>query len=244
MVSVCMLTKKIKFRNMKFLKLLIVLVFFYNFGGSTSSSSSGGDLNNITYPYHLPETCRWQAYELQRDGNDTVLYIASTKLLVKDLSIKNKTLRLVDPDIAVWDCSLPTLPRRVSYYDNNIFNLYYSLTSSLFTSEISFFNCTEEIEDLSYKLINCTIGPWSSSRVYAAQTYSSVDSIPKSCRYVGTTLTTYLTSWDDIDGAHLMQILRQGFVANWITTDDYDLASLQYNKMCSPLQFCWSYVTR
>jgi hypothetical protein len=226
---------------MKFLNLLIVLFLLYNnFGGT--SSSSGGDLPNITYPYFLPGTCRWKAFELQRDGNDTVLYVDDIEYQVKDLSVTDKTLTLVQPDLAVRNCGVTTYTQFQSFMNiGDVSRIYFYRILS--TYAVSVFNCTEELEDTKlYKLKNYTTGP--GSKVYAALNfygdYDAVNTIPRSCRYVGRAMTSYDlgTIWDDIDDAHLMQILRKGFVVSW------DPGNEDIKKICSPLQLCWSYTFR
>ncbi|KAF3325268.1 putative serine/threonine-protein kinase [Carex littledalei] len=211
---------------MKFLNLLIVLFLFYNFFGG-SRSSSCGDLRDISYPYHLPGTCKLKAYELQCDGNDTVLYIGATKYLVKDVSIKNKTLRVLDPELAIGGCHLPS---KSLSWGSNILTWYSSYASSNF---IYFFNCTHEVEDSMYKLIDCMDGP--RSRVYALNTFNiEVQSTPKSCRYVGSTAANSEVQkrWNNTDGVEIMQMLRQGFVVSW------DQGSI--DESCPRLQDCWT----
>ncbi|KAF3325260.1 serine/threonine-protein kinase [Carex littledalei] len=211
---------------MKFLNLLIVLFLFYNFFGG-SRSSSCGDLRDISYPYHLPGTCKLKAYELQCDGNDTVLYIGATKYLVKDVSIKNKTLRVLDPELAIGGCHLPS---KSFSWGSNILTWYSSYDRSNF---IYFFNCTDGVEDSMYKLIDCMDGP--RSRVYALNTYNiEVQSTPKSCRYVGSTAANSEVQmrWNNTDGVEIMQMLRRRFVVSW------DQGSIA--ESCPRLQDCWT----
>ncbi|XP_078154089.1 rust resistance kinase Lr10-like [Carex rostrata] len=211
---------------MKFLNLLIVLFLFYNFGGS--SSSSCGELGNITYPYHLPGNCKWKPFELQCDGNDTVLYMGATKYLVKDMSIENMTLRLVDPDLPVGGCRLPDQQILSKHY--NLFDWYSGINI------IYFFNCTEEVDDSMYKPIQCMDGP--RSRIYAVysnDSYLSLSITPKSCRCVASSVadSEVVTHWNDTDGKDMMQMLNRGIVAGWGS-----------DESCSPLQFCWSSTKR
>ncbi|KAF3319910.1 serine/threonine-protein kinase [Carex littledalei] len=184
------------------------------------SSSSCGELGNITYPYYLPGTCKWKAYELQCDGNDTVLYIGATKYLVKDMSIENKTLRLVDPDLAVGGCRLPK---------QTTFTEYPSIFDSYNNYIIYFFNCTEEVEDSMYKLIDCMDGR---SRVYAAYDSGITGDIPNSCSLAGHTVADYevYKRWNDSDGVDMMKMLRWGVILRWDIIDD---------DMCSLSSYCW-----
>ncbi|XP_078149651.1 rust resistance kinase Lr10-like [Carex rostrata] len=230
---------------MKFINLLIFLFLFYNF--ECSSSSSFGELHNITYPYHLPGACKWKAYELQCDGNDTVLYIGATKYLVKDMSVENKTLRIVDPDLAAGGCRLPKQTLSLNKYPN-LDNWYSIKEFALYDNwyyyrSVHFFNCTEEVEDNKmYKLIDCMDGP--RSRVYAAYSHDA-GSTPKSCRYVGGTVSNYevYKHWNDSNGVDMMKMLRGGFVVSWNRTEFAIIApelGVNNNKMCSGLEFCWS----
>ncbi|KAF3325273.1 hypothetical protein FCM35_KLT10344 [Carex littledalei] len=206
---------------MKFLNLVIILFLFYNFGGS--SSSSCGELGNITYPYHLPRTCNWKCYEMQCEGNNTVLNIGTTKYFVKDMSIKNKTLWLVDPDLAVG--GLPNQTVSLDQY-RHLFTPYSISFSEIF---IYFFNCTEEVDDSeNYKLI--MNGPH--SRVYAG-VFNLVHSTPKSCRHVGSTVfdSDIFMVWDGIDGVGLMKILTRGIMVSW---------EVDAVHQCYLLSYCWS----
>ncbi|KAF3335343.1 serine/threonine-protein kinase [Carex littledalei] len=225
---------------MKFLNLLIVLFLFYNFGGSRSSSC--GELGNITYPYHLPGTCNWKAYELQCNGHDTVLSIGATTYLVKDMSIENMTLRLVDPDLAKGRCRLQKQDFFSYEYQNpsSKVSTWFSLGEY---SAITFFNCMEELEDSMYKLIHCMDEP--RSRIYAGFD-NFAGSIPKSCAHVATTAADFdvETRWNDTDGVELMRILRQGFVVNWKREVSF-FDGPEYNKKtCSLLKHCWASAKR
>ncbi|XP_078159183.1 LEAF RUST 10 DISEASE-RESISTANCE LOCUS RECEPTOR-LIKE PROTEIN KINASE-like 2.5 isoform X2 [Carex rostrata] len=225
---------------MKLLILLIVLFLFYNFGGS--SSSSCGELRNITYPSNLRGACLRKAFELQCNGNDTVLYFEDTKYLVKDMSVENETLRLVDPYMAVGECRLPNQTFPWDQYST-------LLGWHPRGFDILFFNCTEEVEDSMYKQIHCMDGPDRRSRVYAVYSYNSAPDVQgtlKSCKYVGRTVadSEITDRWNDIDAVDMMQMLRRGVEVSWnftflgvsISSDPWD-----DNEGCSLLQFCWSY---
>ncbi|XP_078149654.1 LEAF RUST 10 DISEASE-RESISTANCE LOCUS RECEPTOR-LIKE PROTEIN KINASE-like 2.4 [Carex rostrata] len=206
---------------MKFLNFVIVLFLFYNFGGSFSSSC--GELGNLTYPYHLPGTCNWKAYEMYCEGNNTVFYIGATKYFVKDMSIKNKTFWLVDPDLAVG--GLPNQTVSLDQYRHSFTPYSFSFIEIF----IYFFNCTEEVDDSdNYKLI--MNGP--RSRVYAG-VFNLVGSTPKSCRPVGSVLidSNMVMVWDEIDGVEMMKMLRRGIMVSW----DVDAV-----HQCSLLSYCWS----
>ncbi|KAF3325270.1 putative receptor-like protein kinase [Carex littledalei] len=206
-----------------------------------SRSSSCGELGNITY--QLPGTCNWKVYELQCNGNDTVLYIGTTTYLVKDRWNENQTLRLVDPDLAEGACRLPKQTFTWSQYPN-LFTWYNQEETYDF---VGFFSCTEGVEDSTYKLIHCMDGPH--SRVYAAYLLYWVDAgnTPKSCRYVGRTPANYDVQihWNDTDGVELMRMLRQGFLVSWNMTHWPFFYGLENDeKHCSLLPHCWSSTKR
>ncbi|XP_078173673.1 wall-associated receptor kinase carboxy-terminal protein [Carex rostrata] len=226
---------------MKFLNLLIVLFLFYNFGCYRSSSC--GELGNITYPYHLPGTCNWKAYELQCNGHNTVLSIGAPPYLVKDMSIENKTLRLVDPDLAEGRCRFP---KQDFLYPNpsSVFT-WFSIPEYSVYSDIIFFNCTKQLEDSMYKLIHCMDEP--RSRIYAGFGYDIAGSIPKSCAYVASTITDYQVQmrWNDTNGVELMRMLRQGFLVSWSQTVVSFFYGPEYDKkVCSLLKHCWASAKR
>ncbi|KAF3325276.1 hypothetical protein FCM35_KLT10347 [Carex littledalei] len=219
---------------MKFLNLLIFLFLFYNFGDSSSSSCK--ELRIFIYPsYGISRTCNWKASELKCDGNDTALYIGDTKYLVKDMSVENKTLRLVDPYLEVGGCRLPNQTLSLDHYGDPNVLAWYNL--------IYFFSCTEEVEDNNlYKQIHCMDGPH--SRVYAVYSDNAyLGSTPKSCRYLGRTVpgSEVNLRWHDTDGDEMMQMLTQGFVARWSTTN---INIGGDNKMPSSLQYCWDSTKR
>ncbi|KAF3340006.1 serine/threonine-protein kinase [Carex littledalei] len=178
------------------------------------------ELGNITSPYYLPGTCKWKAYELQCDGNDTVLYIGASKYLVKDISMENMTLRVVDPDLALGSCRLPK---------QTTFTEYPSIFDSYNNYIIYFFNCTEKVEDSMYKLIDCMDGR---SRVYAAYDSGITGDIPNSCSLAGHTVADYVVykHWNDTDGVDMMKMLRWGVILRWDIIDD---------DMCSLSSYCW-----
>ncbi|XP_028549796.1 LEAF RUST 10 DISEASE-RESISTANCE LOCUS RECEPTOR-LIKE PROTEIN KINASE-like 2.5 isoform X2 [Dendrobium catenatum] len=81
--------------------------------GRGSCSSSCGNLQNIRYPFHLrgdPTECGGPDFELNCEGNNTILEIHRKKFYVIDISYRDSEIMLVDVGLAKGNCV--NLPER------------------------------------------------------------------------------------------------------------------------------------
>ncbi|KAL0903386.1 hypothetical protein M5K25_027762 [Dendrobium thyrsiflorum] len=77
--------------------------------GKGSCSSSCGSLLNIRYPFHLrgdPAECGSSDFELNCEGNNTILDIHQRKYYVKDISYRDYKIMLVDVGLSHDNCGL------------------------------------------------------------------------------------------------------------------------------------------
>ncbi|KAJ3704360.1 hypothetical protein LUZ61_008065 [Rhynchospora tenuis] len=241
-----------------------LLIFFLLFSNVAESISSlCREMENITYPHHIPGSCGGKFFQLYCEGNKPFLYLQSTKFLVTDISFQDQTFRLVDPLLAAGDCRLPNQTLYMKEISAYFFNL--NLDANGNRAFLTFVNCTQKLtnNDSTPEIywhieIPCMSGP--RSRVYATISFDSyylLRDMPESCSYLGSAFTD-----DIIDvGADIMHILRKGFVVNWNSygnqslywsgddayargaewrhwTDiDYDVPT---GQTCSVLQYCWT----
>ncbi|KAJ1688354.1 hypothetical protein LUZ63_019744 [Rhynchospora breviuscula] len=227
-----------------------LLTFFLLFWNVVDSISSCRDLQNITYPNHMPGSCGGKLFELYCEGDNPFFYVQSTKYLLTDISFQNQTLRLVDPLLAAGDCHIPNLTLYLKESSQYSFNMNYSFNQNGYYL-LTFVNCTREINDSSYKVIPCMSGP--RSTVYATSSDLSLNmlnmyyvfDLPESCSYLSSALTEDSIEQNDM-GDDIMVILRKGFVVSWnyqpgqfADWRNYPL-SFPTAQACSVLQYCWT----
>ncbi|XP_020251698.1 rust resistance kinase Lr10-like isoform X2 [Asparagus officinalis] len=192
----------------------IVSYLFFISVGSTSGvegkeicRSSCGSLHNISYPFRLkgdPVNCGDPSYELECDGNKTVVEILSGKYLVMNIFHENATIHIIGTGFVSGSCNLPIqslssrfIPTSYKYLEDQ--------------SWATFVNCSKKIENNIYRPIPCL--SQNNKFVYVTSEYYVVNLLP-SCSYLT------MVPVDDVDitttGGNVFQVLQNGFSLSWI----------------------------
>ncbi|GMI74906.1 hypothetical protein like AT1G66920 [Hibiscus trionum] len=129
--------------------LFIFLFFIPCFHARTlqQCSSSCGDLKDISYPFRLdgdPAACGDVGFQLSCQNNATILNLRGGKYYVKAISYNERTIRIVDVNLANGSCGLP----------NRSLSMSEATQDSRFPSLITFWqanfvNCSSIIPELA-----------------------------------------------------------------------------------------------
>ncbi|XP_065861173.1 LEAF RUST 10 DISEASE-RESISTANCEUS RECEPTOR-LIKE PROTEIN KINASE-like 2.5 [Euphorbia lathyris] len=172
-------------------------------------SSSCGDIN-ISFPFRLttdPARCGDSDYELSCTDNQPILQFHSGKYFVKQISYDTQIIRLVDFNLAPAKCSLPY--NSLSIDDLRSDSRYRGLVSSTFTS---FFRCSNEIKDQSYREVPCLTQ--NGSHFYVTYSNYIISDLQGSCSFVSRVPTIYhavlYPSYDSI-----LKLMASGFDLEW-----------------------------
>ncbi|KAI0511060.1 hypothetical protein KFK09_011678 [Dendrobium nobile] len=121
--------------------------------GKRSCSSSCGSLQNIKYPFHLrgdPAECGGSDFELNCEGNNTILEIHRSKYYVKDISYHDYKITLVDVNLAHGNCNLPS----GSIYPGDYMETFWLEWLDI-QGQATFINCSAKTNIPSYEIVPC-----------------------------------------------------------------------------------------
>ncbi|KAL0903371.1 hypothetical protein M5K25_027745 [Dendrobium thyrsiflorum] len=173
--------------------------------GRGSCSSSCGNLQNIRYPFHLKGDsieCGGPDFELNCEGNNTVLEIHQKKFYVIDISYRDSEITVVDVGLAKGDCvNLPD--RSVDIVDYvGVFRF-----GRDYIGQATFINCSVKIDDPSYKIVPCLSK--NNSQIYVIFNTLSVGDLPVNCHFL------YTVPLNDMLQHSIFDQLKLGFRMNW-----------------------------
>ncbi|KAI0511036.1 hypothetical protein KFK09_011654 [Dendrobium nobile] len=175
--------------------------------GRGSCSSSCGNLQNIRYPFHLrgdPTECGGPDFELNCEGNNTVLEIHRKKFYVIDISYRDSEIMLVDVGLAKGNCV--NLPERSVNPDDYLGVFRFGRA---YIGQATFINCSVKIDDPSYKIVPC-LSKNNSQIFYALFEILSVGHLPVNCHFL------YTVPLNDNRLQHsIFDQLKLGFRINW-----------------------------
>ncbi|WCJ33262.1 Protein kinase family protein [Euphorbia peplus] len=174
-------------------------------------SSSCGDIT-INYPFRLttdPQLCGDPDYELSCQNNQTLLNFHSGKYFIKQINYLSHMIRLVDFNLASENCSLPY--SSLSVDDLRDGSRYRGSVSTTFTS---FFKCSNESKDPSYREIPCLIQNGSMFHFYVTYGNYIISGLQGPCSFVSRVPTIYQAvlnpSYDSI-----VKLMASGFDLEW-----------------------------
>ncbi|KAL0903383.1 hypothetical protein M5K25_027758 [Dendrobium thyrsiflorum] len=172
--------------------------------GKESCSSSCGSLENIRYPFHLrgdPANCGGSDFELNCEGNNTIIDIHQRKYYVKDISYRDYKIMLVDVGLSHGNCGL----LGGSIYPNNFRETFwYELYSH---DQAIFVNCSVKLNDSSSEILPCVSK--NNSTVYVSFIPFYVGYFPENCQFL---YTIPLIENNDLSK---FDQLKLGFWLNW-----------------------------
>ncbi|KAE8677789.1 PR5-like receptor kinase [Hibiscus syriacus] len=176
---------------------------------------------SISYPFRLttqPPNCGDFPFEIHCDSsNRTVLVTNQGVFYVQNISYERNTVRAIDPNLAVDDCSLPR--GTLSFWDYIYRNLPYSLVFP-FTS-MYLVNCSMPVNSSSYiDASRCSVNssgsdPPRDSYVYFLDERTHPHDFDESCR-IEALVPIMVESINDLLNSDIYNLLKQGFEFSWI----------------------------
>ncbi|KAH0775778.1 hypothetical protein KY290_007189 [Solanum tuberosum] len=199
--------------QLKYFTLILQIIFLQtsNAWKINCPDSACGDIRNIRHPFHLntdPKYCHLLGFELACEGNQTVIWLSSKKLLVQGIDYINQTIHLVDPTLQTDDlCSL--IPSKLTTFYNNIyfFGLYFYASERRVAAPIFMFNCPSAVNDSTFvEISGCKISRYTYLKIGEMK----VSEVSDGCRaeYIG------FTSWPNINNisrSDIHQAILYGF---------------------------------
>ncbi|KAL4378853.1 hypothetical protein GQ457_02G038510 [Hibiscus cannabinus] len=177
----------------------------------------------ISYPFRLTTQsrhCGDPPFEIHCDSRKrTVLVSNYGRFYVQNISYERNTVRVIDPNLAVDDCSLPRCS--LSFWDNINMNrsLPYSL-NFLFTS-MYLVNCSKPVNSSSYiDASRCSVNTSSSDPppdwyVYFLDERTHPRDFDESCR-IEALVPVMVQDINDLLTSDIYNLLKQGFEFSWI----------------------------
>ncbi|KAA8532631.1 hypothetical protein F0562_032553 [Nyssa sinensis] len=172
-------------------------------------SSSCGD-QNISYPFRLkgdPASCGDPDYELSCSNNKTIMEYYSGKFYVKKISYENRTLNIVDVNLANGTCNLPYRSVLPSEVGNDI-----RYKGMAFKTYASFMNCSKIIRDPAYKKLPCLGG--GTSDVYVIYDSYMLSNLPVGCKFISMTPIAH-GNVNNPSYEAILKLLKSGFDLGW-----------------------------
>ncbi|KAI0511038.1 hypothetical protein KFK09_011656 [Dendrobium nobile] len=172
--------------------------------GKESCSSSCGSLQNIRYPFHLrgdPAECGISDFELNCEGNNTILDIHQMKYYVKDISYHDSTITVVEVSLARGNCNLPDKSIYWDVFKQPFFLEFYN------QRQAAFINCSIKINSPSFEIVPCLSK--NNSTIYVVFEAFYVQDLPINCHVLCTVLMTENLQVSIFDN------LKQGFRLHW-----------------------------
>ena len=194
---------------------LFILLFFiptFHSRNLQQCSSSCGDIKNISYPFRLqgdPIGCGDRSFQLSCQNNQTILNFRGGKYYVKGISYDERTIRIVDVNLANGSCGLPD--RSLSMEEATDDSQYPSLITFW---QANFVNCSNSISDLANSKVPCLSG--NNYHVYV--NFSNRDlfsfDIPKTCKVISKVPTN---SENEVNYPYetTLKLLASGFDLRW-----------------------------
>ncbi|KAH0714330.1 hypothetical protein KY284_007235 [Solanum tuberosum] len=184
--------------QLKYFTLILQIIFLQtsNAWKINCPDSACGDIRNIRHPFHLntdPKYCHFSGFELACEGNQTVIWLSTKKLLVQGIDYINQTIHLVDPTLQTDDlCSLIPSKLTTFYNYNNFFWLYFYASERRLAMPIFMFNCPSAVNDSTFvEISGCKISRYTYLKIGEMK----VSEVSDGCRaeYIG------FTSWPNIN---------------------------------------------
>ncbi|KAE8668224.1 putative ENTH/VHS/GAT family protein [Hibiscus syriacus] len=175
-------------------------------------SSSCGDLKNISYPFRLqgdPAGCGDFGFQLSCQNNAAVLNLRGGKYYVKGISYYERTIRVVDANLANGSCALPY--RSLSMEQATEDGRFPSLITFW---QANFFNCSGRIPELEVNRVPCLSGNAFHVYVNFSNRNLLATEIPGTCRVISRVPTS---SENELNYAYetTLKLLASGFDLRW-----------------------------
>ncbi|KAL4362606.1 hypothetical protein GQ457_04G006260 [Hibiscus cannabinus] len=177
-------------------------------------SSSCGDLKNISYPFRLqgdPAGCGDVGFQLScQNNNATVLNLRGGKYYVKAISYDERTIRIVDVNLADGRCGLPYRSLSMSEVTED------SRFPSLITFwQANFVNCSGRIPELADNRVPCLSG--NNFHVYVNFSNRNLfpSEIPGTCRVISRVPTSSENELNYAYNETTLKLLASGFDLRW-----------------------------
>ncbi|KAI0511049.1 hypothetical protein KFK09_011667 [Dendrobium nobile] len=200
---------------------LFFCLIFFSFSeitmshGKRSCSSSCGSLQNIKYPFHLrgdPTECGGSDFELNCEGNNTILEIHQSKYYVKDISYHDSTITLVDVNLAHGNCNLPN---GSIYPDEYNETFWVDQVDFGLQGQATFINCLVKINNPNYEIVPCLSN--NNSTIYVLFNAYDVGFVEVNCQFLFTVpmIQNTVPMIQNVDQLSMLDQLKQGFRLNW-----------------------------
>ncbi|KAH0714324.1 hypothetical protein KY284_007229 [Solanum tuberosum] len=200
--------------QLKYFTLILQIIFLQtsNAWKINCPDSACGDIRNIRHPFHLntdPKYCHLLGFELACEGNQTVIWLSTKKLLVQGIDYINQTIHLVDPTLQTQDDLCSLIPSKLTtFYNNNyFFGLYFYASERRVAAPIFMFNCPSAVNDSTFvEISGCKISRYTYLKIGEMK----VSEVSDGCRaeYIG------FTSWPNINNisrSDIHQAILYGF---------------------------------
>lgn len=204
--------------------------------------SSCGNIPNISYPFRLqtdPKYCGKKGFfVLSCENNRTVFYLPYGKYFVQEIDYCYQTVRVVDPNVVMGNCSsIPSTS--LTGYDSsdlrNLLNWYYSPCFNY--TKITFLECENPVNSSLYiDTAPCNISSSSSSALmqpkrhcYVFIGYLNASDLQDSCS-IESMSTIQLPRKGKINISYLEihNIMANGLVLEW---DYFDFPDTEHDGM-------------
>ncbi|XVE84895.1 hypothetical protein DITRI_Ditri17bG0048300 [Diplodiscus trichospermus] len=195
-----------------FLLFFIPIFYARNLQQYCSSSSSCGDIKNISYPFRLqgdPVGCGDPSFQLSCQDNTTILNFRGGKYYVKGISYDQRTIRIVDVNLANGSCALPY--KSLSMDEATDDSRFPSLINFW---QANFVNCSNSIPDLANRKAHCLSG----NNYYVYLNFSNRNlfayEIPKTCKVIS---RIPMSSENEVNYPYetTLKLLSSGFDLRW-----------------------------
>ncbi|XVF02200.1 hypothetical protein REPUB_Repub04eG0155600 [Reevesia pubescens] len=194
---------------------LLIFLFFipiFHARNLQECSSSCGDLNNISYPFRLqgdPVGCGDLGFQLSCRENKPILNFRRGQYYVKGISYDERTIRIVDVNLANGNCGLPYTALSMDEATGD--SRYPSL---IHFWQANFVNCSNSVPGLENSKVPCLSG--SNSHIYVNFSNRNLFAyeIPKACQVISMVPTS---SENEVKYTYetTLKLLASGFDLRW-----------------------------
>ncbi|XP_049378216.1 uncharacterized protein LOC125843002 [Solanum stenotomum] len=182
--------------------LQIILLQTSNAWKNNCPDSACGHIRNIRHPFHLntdPKHCRFSGFELACEGNQTVIWLSSKKLLVQGIDYANRTIHVVDPTLQTQDDLCSLIPSKLTFNQHSNFFRSYYYASERRVAPIFMFNCPLAVNDSTFvEISGCKISRYT----YLKIGEMNVSEVSDGCKAEFISFT----SWPNINNISLSDI--------------------------------------